>query len=76
VAIAAVAGPAMFVVGALLLPESTSDTPVPFDNPLGPAGPAGVVVRVVAFGGLGLHAVSLVAALACVALRLRPPLPR
>ena len=44
-AIAAVAGPAMFVVGALLLPESTSDTPVPFDNPLGPAGPAGVALR-------------------------------
>ena len=71
VAVTAVAGPVMFVVGALLIPGSTSDTPVPFENPLGLPGTAGTAARVVASSGLALHAVSLLAALACVVLRFR-----
>jgi hypothetical protein len=66
-----VAGPVMFVGGAVAIPGPSSDTPVPFENPLGLPGPAGAVARAVAFAGLGLHAVSLLAALACVALRFR-----
>ena len=71
VAATAVAGPVMFVGGAVAIPGPSSDTPVPFENPLGLPGPAGAVARAVAFAGLGLHAVSLLAALACVALRFR-----
>ena len=71
VAVTAVAGPVMFVGGALLIPGSTSETPVPFENPLGLPGTAGTAARVVASSGLALHAVSLLAALACVVLRFR-----
>jgi hypothetical protein len=67
----AVAGPVMFVVGALLIPGSTSDTPVRFENPFGQPGAAGTVARAVAFSGLALHALSLLAALASMVLRFR-----
>jgi hypothetical protein len=68
---AAVAGVAMFVVGASLLPGQTSEGPVVVDNPLGLAGPAGAAAGVVAITGLVLYAASLPAALACVVLRFR-----
>jgi hypothetical protein len=68
---AAVAGPAMFVVGALLIPGTSSDTPVAFENPFGLPGAAGTVAKAIAFSGLALHAVSLLAALACMVLRFR-----
>ena len=69
---AAVAGPAMFVVGAFLIPGSSTDTAVPFDNPLGQPG-------LVGDGGQGLVAVPAwrstsppcSAALVCVILRFR-----
>jgi len=71
VAAAAVAGPAMFVAGVVLIPGPTSDTPVPFDNPFGQPGLVGSVAKAVAAAGLALHVVSLLAALACVILRFR-----
>ena len=67
----AVAGPAMFVAGALLIPGPTSDTPVPFDNPFGQPGPVGEAAKVIASTGLALHVISLLAALLCVVLRFR-----
>ena len=71
VAAAAVAGPVMFVVGALLIPGQSSDTPVPFDNPFGQPGLVGSVAKAMAAAGLALHAVSLLAALVCMVLRFR-----
>ncbi len=71
VAAAAVAGPAMFVAGVLLIPGPTSDTPVPFDNPFGQPGLVGTVAKGMAVAGLALHGVSLLAALVCVMLRFR-----
>ena len=41
----AVAGPAMFMVGAFLTPGSSTDTVVPFDNPLGQPGLLGAAGR-------------------------------
>ena len=71
VAAAAVAGPAMFVAGAFLLPGSSTDTAVPFDNPLGQPGLVGEVAKGLVAAGLALHAASLPAALLCVILRFR-----
>ncbi|HSO51503.1 MAG TPA: hypothetical protein VL330_01910 [Actinomycetes bacterium] len=71
VAAAAVAGPAMFVVGAFLIPGSSTDTAVPFDNPLGQPGLLGEVAKGLVASGLALHAASLPAALLCVILRFR-----
>jgi hypothetical protein len=71
VAAMAVAGPAMFVVGAFLVPGQSPDTVVPFDNPLGQPGPVGELAKGMVFAGLALHAASLPAALACVVLRFR-----
>jgi hypothetical protein len=71
VAAAAVAGPVMFVAGAVLIPGPSSDTPVPFDNPFGQPGLVGSVAKAVTAAGLALHVVSLLAALACVILRFR-----
>jgi hypothetical protein len=71
VAAAAVAGPVMFVVGALLIPGQSSDTPVPFDNPFGQPGLVGSVAKATVAAGVALHAVSLLAALVCVVLRFR-----
>jgi hypothetical protein len=71
VAAAAVAGPLMFVAGALLIPGPTTDTVVPFDNPLGQPGLLGELGKVVAVAGLALHAACLPAALLCVILRFR-----
>jgi hypothetical protein len=68
---AAVAGPLMFVAGALLIPGPTTDTVVPFDNPLGQPGLLGELGKVVAVAGLALHAACLPAALLCVILRFR-----
>jgi hypothetical protein len=68
---ATVAGVAMFVVGGVLSPGQTSNGPVAIDNPFGLAGVAGTAATVVTLTGLGLYAVSLPAALACVVLRLR-----
>jgi hypothetical protein len=70
-AAAAIAGPATFVVGALLIPGTTTDTVVPFDNPLGRPGLLGEVAKAMAATGLALHAASLPAALVCVLLRFR-----
>jgi hypothetical protein len=67
----AIAGPAMFVAGALLIPGPTTDTPVSFDNPLGQPGVVGTVAKGLALAGLALHAASLPAALLCVILRFR-----
>jgi len=71
VAAAAVAGTAMFVVGGVLVPGRTSETPTPVDNPLGLPGVAGRVAGVVAVTGLVLYAASLPAALLCTVLRFR-----
>jgi hypothetical protein len=71
VAAMAVAGPALFVVGALLIPGTTTDTVVPFDNPLGQPGLLGELAKGMAVTGLALHAASLPAALVCVVLRFR-----
>jgi hypothetical protein len=71
VAAMAVAGPALFVVGALLIPGTTTDTVVPFDNPLGQPGLLGELAKGMAVTGLALHGASLPAALACVVLRFR-----
>ena len=71
VAAAAVAGPAMFVVGAFLFPGSSTDTAVPFDNPLGQPGLLGEVAKGLVASGLALHVASLPAALLCVILRFR-----
>jgi len=71
VAAAAVAGPVMFVAGAFLIPGTTSDTAVPFDNPFGQPGLVGSVAKAVTATGLALHSVSLLAALVCVVLRFR-----
>ncbi|HEY7607530.1 MAG TPA: hypothetical protein VID07_12260, partial [Actinomycetes bacterium] len=45
VAAAAVAGPAMFMVGALMIPGPTADTVVAFDNPLGQPGVVGTIAE-------------------------------
>ena len=66
----AVAGPAMFMA-ALLTPGSTTDTVVPFENPLGQPGLVGTAAEGIAVVGLVLHAASLLAALLCVVLRFR-----
>ena len=66
----AVAGPAMFMA-ALLTPGSTTDTVVPFENPLGQAGLVGTAAGGIAVVGLVLHVASLLAALLCVVLRFR-----
>jgi hypothetical protein len=71
VAAMAVAGPALFVVGALLIPGPTTDTVVPFDNPLGQPGLLGELAKGMAVTGLALHVASLPAALVCVILRFR-----
>jgi hypothetical protein len=67
----AVVGPVMFVGGALLIPGTSGDTLAPFENPFRLPGAAGTAAKAVAFSGLALHAVSLLAALACVVLRFR-----
>jgi two-component system, NarL family, sensor kinase len=61
VAATAVAGPAMFVVGVFLIPGPTSDTPVPFDNPLGQSGLLGQLAKGMVVAGLALHVASLLA---------------
>jgi hypothetical protein len=61
----------MFVVGVLLIPGPTSDTPVAFDNPFGQPGLAGTVAKGMAAAGLALHFASLPAAVLCVILRFR-----
>jgi hypothetical protein len=66
----AVAGPAMFMA-ALLTPGSTTDTVVPFENPLGQAGLVGTAAEGIAVVGLVLHVAALLAALLCVVLRFR-----
>jgi hypothetical protein len=71
VAAMAVAGPATFVVGAFMIPGTTTDTVVPFDNPLGQSGLLGEVAKGMVVAGLALHAASLPAALVCVVLRFR-----
>jgi hypothetical protein len=68
---AAVAGVVMFVVGASLTPGQGWTEPIPMDNPLGLGGVAGRVAAAVTLVGLGLYAVGLLAALACVVLRFR-----
>jgi hypothetical protein len=67
----AIAGPAMFMVGAFLIPGPSTDTPVSFDNPLGQPGVVGTIAEDVSLAGLALHAASLPAALLCVILRFR-----
>jgi hypothetical protein len=71
VAATAVAGPVMFVAGAILIPGQSSDTVVPFDNPLGQPGLVGSAAKAVTAAGLALHTGSLLAALVCVVLRFR-----
>ena len=71
VAASAVAGPVLFVVSVFLIPGPTSDTPVPFDNPLGQPGLLGQLAKGTALAGLALHVASLLAALVCVILRFR-----
>ena len=71
IAATAVAGPAMFMVGVFLIPGTTTDTVVPFPNPLGQPGLPGEIAKVVSVAGLALHIGSLPAALLCVLLRFR-----
>ena len=71
VAAMAVAGPALFVVGAFLIPGQSTDTVVPFDNPFGQPGLLGELAKAMTVTGLALHAAALPAALVCVALRFR-----
>jgi hypothetical protein len=68
---ATVAGAAMLVVGASLTPGRQWTDPIPIDNPLGLGGVAGTVAAAVTLAGLGLYALGLLAALACVVLRFR-----
>jgi hypothetical protein len=65
----AVAGPALFVVGAFLIPGPTTDMPVRFENPLGQPGLVGEVAKIATATGVALHGLSLLAALLCVILR-------
>jgi hypothetical protein len=58
------------VVGAFLIPGTSSDMPVPFQNPLGQPGFVGEVAKGTVVTGLALHGLSLLAALLCVILRL------
>jgi hypothetical protein len=67
----AIAGPVLFVVGAVLIPGPTTDMPVTFENPLGQPGLGGEVAKGAAVAGLALHGLSLLAALLCVILRFR-----
>jgi hypothetical protein len=67
----AVAGPVLFMVGALLLPGPIGEGPVRFDNPFGLPGVAGRVAMVVLNTGVVLHWASLPAAAVCVVLRFR-----
>jgi hypothetical protein len=71
VAAATVAGAAMLVVDASLTPGRQWTDPIPIDNPLGLGGVAGTVAAAVTLAGLGLYALGLLAALACVVLRFR-----
>jgi hypothetical protein len=68
---ATVAGVAMLVVGASLTPGRGWTGPIPMDNRLGLDGLPGRVAAAVTLAGLGLYAVGLLAALACVVLRFR-----
>jgi hypothetical protein len=69
VVITSVAGAALVQVGGAVTPGPLNELPI--DNPLGLAGPAGMVATV-AFGvGLALHWGSLPAAAVCVLLRFR-----
>jgi hypothetical protein len=65
----AVTGPALFVVGAFLIPGPTTDMPVRFENPLGQPGLVGEVAKIATATGVALHGLSLLAALLCVILR-------
>mgnify|MGYP003287729785 CR=1 FL=1 len=69
----AVAGPILFMVGALLHPGPVGEVPVPFDNPFGLAGVAGRIAAVVLNIGLVLHWVSLPAAAVWVSRTGRSP---
>jgi len=71
VAATAAAGPALFMIGAFLIPGPTTDTVVPFDNPFGQPGLPGEVAKAVTVAGLALHLGSLPVALLCVLLRFR-----
>jgi len=61
----AVAGPALFVVGAFLIPGLSTDMPVRFENPLGQPGLVGEVTKIATATGVALHGLSLLAALLC-----------
>jgi hypothetical protein len=63
--------PALFVVGAFLIPGQSTDTVFPFDNPLGQSGLVGELAKAMAVTGLVLHGAALPAALVCVVLRFR-----
>jgi hypothetical protein len=71
VAAMAVAGPALFVAGAFLIPGTSTDTVAPFDNPLGQPGLLGELAKGMTVTGLALHGAALPAALVCVVLRFR-----
>jgi hypothetical protein len=66
----AVAGPVLFMVGALT-PGPIGDAPVRFDNPFGLSGVAGRVAAVVLNIGIALHWASLSAVAVCVVLCFR-----
>ena len=71
VAVAAVTGPILGLVGGSLAPGQLQETSVPIDNPFGLAGVAGTVAAVVGFSGLALWVASMVAALVSLVLRFR-----
>jgi hypothetical protein len=71
VAVAAVIGPVLGLVGGSLAPGQLQETVRPIDNPFGLAGAAGTVAAVVGFTGLGLWLTSMVAALVSLVLRFR-----
>ncbi|MFL6218795.1 MAG: hypothetical protein ACJ742_09640, partial [Actinomycetes bacterium] len=72
---AAVAGPVLGLLGSIFMPGKLEESAIPIDNPFGRTGMAGTVAAVVAFTGLGLWFISMLAAVLSLVLRF-PGLPR
>jgi hypothetical protein len=68
---AAVAGPVLGLLGSIFMPGKLEESAIPIDNPFGRTGMAGTVAAVVAFTGLGLWFISMLAAVLSLVLRFR-----
>ncbi|MFL6222349.1 MAG: hypothetical protein ACJ75K_05875 [Actinomycetes bacterium] len=66
---AAVAGPVLGLLGGIFMPGKLEESAIPIDNPFGRTGMAGTVAAVVAFTGLGLWFISMLAAVLSLVLR-------